>query len=524
MKPFDKFLLVLALIASIVLGIIFLPLINPGLSASLGAGAATFFNGLWVALIVLFWVLVGLGIIYAFFRFKRMDRTQVILDKNGNPVRAVIHKGELVQIPQAGGLDLAELMKIQQQQAIQMQQYWKMFGAATASMKNMAAFMDQYEIVDADEDVEVIGNATQTKQIAPPDNDLPTNVTYEEISRHIPEGHALLGVSSTGVETCDFGQLMTMWICGGSNTGKSNTVGIKIEEAIRNGRNLKIICIDYHARKKDSLYNKIRTYEKRFLLPVASNEENALNVLRFFLKEFVRRREAGSGEQDILLVVDEVPAVLDSEDEEITKIIKRIARICGRESRGFGMFGWFISQNAVGLAWLRNAVLTVIAHKMNMMNEAELACNQHKDIARDMENWPRGRVIVYGLNFTGVKVLQMPLMTQQPAPKLVDGEALTVSDDDEEFENVSTSVSKAETNGDAASIYLLKHTDELLATSSEKKSPVAEAAIKETIRRMKEAGMSDRHISKLVGLSGRKYGIYQAVLTELGYGQAEEGA
>lgn len=360
------------------------------------------------------------------------------------------------------------------------------------------------------------------ERLALPPGALPTNVTYEAISDRVPAGHALLGVSSSGVETCDFSQLMTMWICGGSNTGKSNTVGIKIEEAIRNGRNLKIICIDYHARKSDSLYNKIKEYESRFLCPVASDEEAALKVLRFFLTEFTRRREAGTGEQDILLVIDEVPAVLDSDNEEITKLLKRIARICGRESRGFGMFGWFISQNAVGLAWLRNTVLTVIAHKMNMLNEALLASNQHQDIARDMENWPRGRVVVYGLNFQGIKVLQMPLMTQSPEPGYVASEALTASGEEGEFDDLETGGNTTETNGDAGLIYLVRDTDELPVTSTEKKSQAVETGVKETIRRMKEAGMKDRVISKMVGLSGRKYRLYQEVLTELGYVQTPE--
>lgn len=239
---------------------------------------------------------------------------------------------------------------------------------------------------------------------------LPEAVRYEDVEGQIPAGHSLMGVSSNSVETTEFGNLMTMWICGGSNSGKSNTVGIKIEEAIDNGRNLGILCIDYHANKKDSLYNKIKEYEDLFLMPVARDEASAMAMLQRYLAEFLRRRGLPEEEQeqldDMLLVVDEVPAVI--EDEEIAPVLKRIVRLCGRESRGFGMFGWFISQNAVGLAWLRNAALTVIAHKMVMLNEAELACNQHKDIARDMENWPIGRVVVYGIRFKGIKVLQMP--------------------------------------------------------------------------------------------------------------------
>jgi hypothetical protein len=267
-----------------------------------------------------------------------------------------------------------------------------------------------------------MANQGQQQQIGPggqmalsaPAGALPEAVRYEDVEDQIPPGHALMGVSSDSVETAAFEKLMTMWICGGSNSGKSNTVGIKIEEAIENGRNLGILCIDYHANKKDSLYNKIKQYEDLFLMPVARDEASAMKILQYFLKEFQRRLKLPEEEQeqlsDMLLVVDEVPAVI--EDEEIAPLLKKIARLCGRESRGFGMFGWFISQNAVGLAWLRNVALTVIAHKMVMLNDAKLACNQHDDIARDMENWPIGRVVVYGICFKGIKVLQMPFLSR----------------------------------------------------------------------------------------------------------------
>src|SRR5947209_198917 len=59
------------------------------------------------------------------------------------------------------------------------------------------------------------------------DDPIPTSIRYEEIRAQIPRGRSCLGVSEHGVEHCDFGQLMTMWICGGSSTGKSNTVALK---------------------------------------------------------------------------------------------------------------------------------------------------------------------------------------------------------------------------------------------------------------------------------------------------------
>jgi hypothetical protein len=47
--------------------------------------------------------------------------------------------------------------------------------------------------------------------------------------------------------------------------------------------------------------------------------------------------------------------------------------------------------------------------------------------------------------------------------------------------------------------------------------PQVETGIRETIRRMKKAGEPDRKIARFVGLSGRKYAIYQRVCRELGF-------
>lgn len=243
------------------------------------------------------------------------------------------------------------------------------------------------------------------------DETLPTSVTYEEIKHLIPPGQSLLGVGINGiVRTCAFAALMTMWICGGSSTGKTNTVSIKINEAIENGRDIRFIVIDPHKEKEDSLYNKIKRYESRFLFQVASTGDEVFNALSWFKQEFLRRLEAGNeAERDILLIVDEVPRVVKF-DDETGKLLKEIAEICGTESRGFGMFGWFISQRAAGLSWLRNVVITVIAHKMNMMSERKLAANDDPKIARSMDSWPRGRVVVYGAEFEPT-ILQMPLFT-----------------------------------------------------------------------------------------------------------------
>lgn len=240
---------------------------------------------------------------------------------------------------------------------------------------------------------------------------LPDYVAYDEIT--VKRGQFVLGVNENmQVAHCPFEHLQTMWIVGGSDTGKSKTVALKVYEAKKNGRDIKIILIDPHKRKPDSLYNRLRCYEHLFLC-VAQTDEEIYDALCDFKAEYDMRQGMETEEleefDDILLICDEVKRVSTSEDERIGKLVKRIAQICGYESRGFGMFGWFISQQASGLKWLRDAVMTTIVHKMHTMEERELALNGNKKIAREMDSWSvKGRVAIYGQAFDNTYVLQMP--------------------------------------------------------------------------------------------------------------------
>jgi hypothetical protein len=191
-------------------------------------------------------------------------------------------------------------------------------------------------------------------------------------------------------------------------------VAIKLHEAIQIGRNTKMLVIDPHKNKPDSLYNKIRQYEPRFLSSVAQKDEEIIQALTWFKNEFERRMELDTAEleqlDDILLVCDEVYAlVYHREDDRIKNLIKLVSGIAGYESRGYGMYAWFLTQKVTGLKWLRDAVMTTICHKMQTMSERVLASNDDRAVARDMDNWTmKGRVVVFGLNLP-VTVAQMPL-------------------------------------------------------------------------------------------------------------------
>jgi hypothetical protein len=255
---------------------------------------------------------------------------------------------------------------------------------------------------------------------------IPEFVRYEDVQHRIPYGHTLLGIGAGGkLETRPFSVLDTLWVCGGSKVGKTNTMSIKVEEGHQVGRKL-IVC-DPHKTKSDSLYNAIKGYEQDFLRRVASTREEMTQALLTFKAEAERRIAGGSSIDGWTLIVDEVGALtgafgMRSEEQwEMYRLLAPVARMCGEQLRGYNMSGWFISQSPVGLSWL-NASMTVIVHKLLKENQQKLAPNHNSAIMAGMASWPRGRVFVYGLDLQGEYLLQQPLFT--PRSLLQDREPL----------------------------------------------------------------------------------------------------
>ncbi len=260
----------------------------------------------------------------------------------------------------------------------------------------------------------------------PSPEDLPHAIRYDEVRYDVPRGHTLLGVGrGKRLQTRPFGVLDTCWICGGSKVGKTNTASLKVDEAYQLGN--KFIVCDPHRNKPDGLSNAIKGYSDAFLLAPAQTFEEIEQALRVFLREAQRRINGGSYTENWILIVDEVGSLTGdkgkTEDQKkFFQLLYNIARMCGQELRGFGMAGWFISQNAVGLSWLRSFAMTIFTHKLLMENERKVATNNNMTIVKEMDNWPRGRVLVYGLDIPeGQMVLQQPIFT----PRIVDADPPT---------------------------------------------------------------------------------------------------
>ncbi|BCL83191.1 hypothetical protein ccbrp13_56560 [Ktedonobacteria bacterium brp13] len=290
-----------------------------------------------------------------------------------------------------------------------------------------------------------------TLQIAAPlqgqGEHIPEIIQYRDVEYRVPHDRSLLGVyPDTGeLEIVLPDVYKTAWFVGASSSGKTNTVYGKVADAVRWGAGVIICDIHGNGNKEDSLTNQLRDFHQHLLMPVASSREQIKQAIIKYMREFMSRREGGQPwTKKWLIVIDEVNALakmpvtiteaekkmlfeefgIKIKDDVIPMevLIKALVELCGYEGRGFGMFGYFISQKAAHLAWLRNAVTTVFAHRMVMDSEAILVANGDRKMAELVKNFKRGRTLVYGVDIQDPIILQQPLYQKNTEPLMVDSD------------------------------------------------------------------------------------------------------
>lgn len=241
---------------------------------------------------------------------------------------------------------------------------------------------------------------------------LPPVIHYESIAHQVPRDMSLLGIhpDDGSLELTDWERLKAVWLVGSSSTGKSNTIYGKALEAVNKGA--KLVVVDQHIAKDDSLGRKLSPLIGSFLRPIAVKDAEVLETLKWFKEEFERRVNGAPCEQKIVLICDEMNRMVRNDD--LKKPLQEIVAICGEESRGFGMYGWFLSQKCAGLKWLRDSAITVIVHRLTRFEEALLACNDDRQAAKKLLTFKVGRTYIYGVDFDEPMELQQPLY---PAPR-----------------------------------------------------------------------------------------------------------
>lgn len=236
---------------------------------------------------------------------------------------------------------------------------------------------------------------------------IPDVVRYEDVADRIPPDQSLLGIHPEDgrLELTSWEKLKAVWLVGSSSTGKSNTIFGKALEAVNKGA--KLLVVDQHAVKEDSLARKLAPLSRSFLAPVAVKDAEVLEALNAFKAEFDRRVDGAPCKQKIVLICDEMNRMV--RNDELKKPLQEIVAICGEESRGFGMYGWFLSQKCAGLKWLRDSAITVIVHRLTRFEEALLACNNNRKAAERLLSFKIGRTYIYGVDFDEPVELQQAL-------------------------------------------------------------------------------------------------------------------
>jgi hypothetical protein len=347
--------------------------------------ASEFFGALFTGLKILFFAGVALGVAWCAVELKRHSQVKVIRPNKHGAAQVLIHNGEVHHLAQPNSQ--AQLDPLQQMALLQ--KFIQVQG-------QMGKFTQQTHVQEV-----------KPLEIEAPAEQIGAIVKYEDIRDEVPDDMSLLGIhpSDGALEFSSWEKLKMLWIVGSSSTGKSNTVFGKALEAYNHGA--KLLVIDQHAVKPDSLARKLEPLKAAFLRPIATTDDQVLSTLRDFKTEFERRVAGASCELKIVLIMDEVNRM--ARNEALLGAIKEIVAIGGEESRGFGMYVWAISQKGVWLKWLRDSAITVIAHRVTSMEEAKLVCNEDLKAARQLLKFPVGRSFVYGVDFEGMIELQQPL-------------------------------------------------------------------------------------------------------------------
>lgn len=371
------------------------------------SGVGEFVAEIWLGAKMIFFTALGLGALYGVVLIRQHTKVRVVRPGPHGAVQAlIVNEGKGIQ-------RIEQLAAPNMDPAAQVELFLKMQRAMQSDQRMLALLAKQQQ-----QTVPQIEGPKEPERVV---ESIAEVVRYEEVADEIPPEMSLLGIhpEDGSLELTAWEKLKCLWIVGSSSSGKSNTVFGKAKEARDQGA--KFAIVDQHIVKPDSLGRKMMAYENAFLRPIAVSDEEVIATLKWFKTEFERRVHclvcARGGQcqacsQKIVLVCDEMNRM--NRNEVLRGWLKDIVAICGEESRGFGMYGWFLSQKCAHLKWLRDSAITVIVHRLTRLEEALLACNEDRAAAKRLLGFKVGRTYVYGVDFDEPMELQQALY---PMPK-----------------------------------------------------------------------------------------------------------
>lgn len=405
---FEKVILLATFVALVVLSIIVASILAPTtfkqITNNLLAAIGDVAHAVAIGAMILFAVGLVLGVCWVLTELRHRKTYRVIGHNKYGPAQALTQLDGTVVPLQNGQMQMDPALMLE-------------FVRKAMQISSQAATMARRDYY--------IGEEKPVEQIEGPEEEeqIPDVVNYADIADEVPESMSLLGIhpANGDLELTDWEKLKMVWLVGSSSTGKSNTIFGKAYEAAN--KQAKLAVVDQHAPKKDSLARKLASLSHAFVREIAVSDQQVLDTLAWFKAEFERRvhcpvcRQSNTTcpacSQKIVLICDEMNRMV--RNEALIKPLKEIVAICGQESRGFGMYGWFLSQKCAGLKWLRDNAITVIVHRLTRIEEAKMACNDDMVAARKLLKFKIGRTYIYGVDFDEPVELQQPLYEVTPS-------------------------------------------------------------------------------------------------------------
>jgi hypothetical protein len=238
--------------------------------------------------------------------------------------------------------------------------FWERALNAPLSDGELAALEEQFEADDDDPEVFISEGMTFQEL-------LELGVIQEAISA----GKMVLGFANGELRYGTWKDFNSAGIGGVSGSGKTTTIRFLLfQTVLLKGR---FIMIDPHIEdQEESLAAQFRVFKQSHVFPPCDDNASAVTKrVRWLMKEYLRRKEQGIKGPPIILVLDELNALIRRMSPELRKELTDLLLTLAQEGRKFGLFALLIAQRwseqdqggkPYGAA-IRSSLSSMLAHR-----------------------------------------------------------------------------------------------------------------------------------------------------------------
>jgi hypothetical protein len=191
------------------------------------------------------------------------------------------------------------------------------------------------------------------------------------IQKAIAQGKMVLGFANGELRYGTWQDFNSAGAGGVSGSGKTTTIRFLLfQTVLLKGR---FIMIDPHIEdQEESLAAQFRVFKHSHVFPPCDDNASAVTKrVRWMMKEYLRRKELGIKGPPIILVLDELNALLRRLSPELRKELTDLLLTLAQEGRKFGLFALLIAQrwseqDLGGKPWgaaIRSSLASMLAHR-----------------------------------------------------------------------------------------------------------------------------------------------------------------